>query len=145
MAEVAANCPNSKIVIVGYSEGADVVGHAAANIGAGRGAIPQERLGAVISIGSPSRSMNSHVVGTSGPGEGFFAPLDYGTVAGQVYELCDKFDTVCNGMYTAPVALQTLVNELAGRRFFTPDGFQQAAAGIQAQLGTPEGAQIPSQ
>ena len=84
----ATRCPATKILLVGYSQGADVAGDVAAEIGSGRGPIPKDRLAGTVLIADPQRGtpMES-VVGPNPPGTGILGPRT--GFATDVATICD--------------------------------------------------------
>lgn len=140
MADLAATCPTSTVGLVGYSSGADIAAHIAGKIGRGEGVIPAERLGAVIAMANPSRStVGTVMAGTAGPGEGFLPPMNYGSVAGNVFELCDTPDTSCNMSNIAPGMRRAVVDPVVDNAFLTPGGAAAAASGLSSGLTSPAG------
>lgn len=97
-------CPQAKIHLYGYSEGADVGAHVVQMISHDNGPIPKESLGSAVFQGNPVRQTNgTHAAGSAQvPGEGLFNPVDYGDQSDKVMEVCNKHDVVCNTSYVAP-------------------------------------------
>lgn len=96
-------CPNSRIHLYGYSEGADVGAHIVQSISRNAGPIPKDTLGAAVFQGNPVRNTNgTHSAGSAPHGTGLFAPVDYGDQADKVMEVCNKDDVVCNTSNVAP-------------------------------------------
>lgn len=142
MQSAAARCPNAKISLVGYSEGADVIAHITQKIGANRGAIPADRLGGVVPVGNPSRSLKANQAGNARPGEGFFPPADYGTVSRKVLEICDDADSACNTSNTNPGARDILVKNIVPHAYTTPQGFKDTVQALHPALTSKKGRKV---
>ncbi|MBU3063099.1 PE-PPE domain-containing protein [Nocardia sp. NEAU-G5] len=121
-ADVAAQCPTSRIAVVGYSQGAGAATDFARREGAGTGPVPSDRIAGIAAIsdwtrppgpnavpGRPGQQSPDPVPGTSGtstksvrlapvPADGGIAsnPQDFGTVNGRVVEICADGDLACN-------------------------------------------------
>lgn len=113
MTQVSGHCPLTGFVLMGFSQGATIVGNVAAQIGAGKGPIAQER---VLGVGLISDSRRVQGEGTPiGPdpaGEGVevtFAGISgfgvdlqgkrdggFGTVNDRVVTICGSNDPICN-------------------------------------------------
>lgn len=81
----AANCPNTKLILGGYSQGAAVVAYAGAEIPA---AI-QDRVAGVVLFGKPSAALLSRY----GAPAANIAPA----YAGKSLDLCAPADNICDG------------------------------------------------
>lgn len=57
--QVTDRCPNTKLAIAGYSQGAHVASQFAQEVGAGKGTVPAERIAAVALFGDPNRNANA--------------------------------------------------------------------------------------
>lgn len=95
--DVARRCPDTTIMLVGYSQGGDVVSdvvHRAAN---GTIALPAERIAGAIMLGSPRRDPQApNLLDT--PGHGVLGPRPTRELAvydGRVYEVCAPGDPIC--------------------------------------------------
>ncbi|MFC5139465.1 cutinase family protein [Actinomycetospora rhizophila] len=95
--DVAARCPDTTIMLIGYSQGGDVVSdvvHRAAN---GTIGLPAERIAGAIMLGSPRRDPQApNLVDT--PGRGVLGPRPTRELAvydGRVYEVCAPGDPIC--------------------------------------------------
>lgn len=96
-------CPNARIHLYGYSEGADVGAHIVQSISQNAGPIPKDTLGAAVLQGNPVRNTNgTHSAGSAPHGTGLFDPVDYGDQADKVMEVCNEDDVVCNTSNIAP-------------------------------------------
>lgn len=99
MKQIAASCPGTKIVSLGYSQGADVNGDVAAAIGAGKGAIPADGYVAGGNLADPQQGTKGAVnLGVNQPGtQGLLGPrkAGYGAVSGRMATVCLKGDMYC--------------------------------------------------
>lgn len=125
----AANCPNTKIVLGGYSQGAALAGFVTSSAvpetvpAAFRSYIPQplppdvaDHVAAVVLFGEPSdqfMSENGSPAVTIGP-----------LYAGKTLNLCAEGDTICNG---TPGGGPTLAHALYGVNGMTAEGAAFAA------------------
>ncbi|MGV9661990.1 cutinase family protein [Nocardia niigatensis] len=57
--QITDRCPNTKLAIAGYSQGAHVASQFAQEVGAGKGTVPAERIAAVALFGDPNRNANA--------------------------------------------------------------------------------------
>ncbi|GAA4911908.1 cutinase family protein [Actinomycetospora succinea] len=95
--DVATRCPATTIMLVGYSQGGDVVSdvvHRAAN---GTIGLPADRIAGAVMLGSPRRDPRGpNLVDT--PGRGVLGPRPTRELAvydGRVYEVCAPGDPIC--------------------------------------------------
>ena len=87
MATAMEQCPNSKFVIGGYSQGAQVANDVAVNIGAGSGPVPAASVLAAVMLANPKLgTAGSQVVGPKLDGQGIAGPAaeGYGALSGRV-------------------------------------------------------------
>ncbi|QIS08010.1 cutinase family protein [Nocardia arthritidis] len=99
MAENMLNrCGNTRLALVGYSQGADAAGDLAAEIGTGVSPIRPERLAAVGLISDPRRSPSDTQIGPFAPGAGAGGarPGGFGWVSDRVRTICDPQDLYCS-------------------------------------------------
>lgn len=94
----AAECPDARISLYGYSLGADAAAHIAAEIGQGRGPISADRFGSGVFQANPYRGKSTVQGGTATPGTGVLGDLSdsYGTVADRIMDVCDRGDFTCD-------------------------------------------------
>ncbi|GAA4684979.1 hypothetical protein GCM10023197_46100 [Gordonia humi] len=94
---VMKRCPDSKIVLGGFSQGADVAGDLAWEIGHGKGPVPASSIAAVGLIADPKRG-DSAVVGPAVDGQGITGgrPGGYGALSSKMFWLCGEDDKYCN-------------------------------------------------
>lgn len=91
-------CPTTKVVLLGYSQGAQVAGDLAARIGHGQGPIPASRVLAVGLVADPHRTSTTPQLGHQAGGEGVEGPRpqDFGELTGRVRTLCAQGDLYCS-------------------------------------------------
>lgn len=103
MTGIARSCPGTTFVGVGYSQGADVNGDVAAQIGAGRGPVPAGRFIAGGNVSDPQQGTRGAVnLGRRQPGtQGLLGPRGggYRAVAGRMATVCLKGDMYCATPY----------------------------------------------
>ncbi|WP_278260865.1 cutinase family protein [Nocardia sp. AG03] len=92
-----AACADTKVALVGYSQGADAAGDLAAEIGIGIGPIRPERVAAVGLISDPRRSPTDVQVGphAQGAGAGGARPGGFGWISDRVRTICAVDDLYC--------------------------------------------------
>ncbi|MDG3010521.1 cutinase family protein [Rhodococcus sp. D2-41] len=95
--DLAIRCPAARFGIIGYSQGADVAGDLAAEIGTGAGVIPPQRVSAVGLISDPRRSPLDPLVGPPVGGGGAIGPRveGFGWVSPVVRTFCSTGDLYC--------------------------------------------------
>ncbi len=98
IAAVAARCGDTRIALVGYSQGADAAGDLAAEIGSGLGVVRPDRVAAVALISDPRRGPGDQLVGPAvgGQGAGGPRPGGFGYVASAVRTFCAPGDLYCS-------------------------------------------------
>ncbi|WP_431969567.1 cutinase family protein [Nocardia sp. bgisy134] len=120
---VAADCPDTALAVVGYSQGAQVVSEFARAVGAGEGPVTPERVAGIALYSDPDRAPGSPVIpgrpgqlspdpapGTSGaavsgvaittaPASGggiaTSSGVEYGALTGRVTDVCVEGDLSC--------------------------------------------------
>ncbi|WP_336084668.1 cutinase family protein [Nocardia sp. SSK8] len=92
-----ASCGDTRIALVGYSQGADAAGDLAAEIGTGIGTIRPEQVAAVGLISDPRRSPTDVQVGphAQGAGAGGARPGGFGWISDRVRTICAVDDLYC--------------------------------------------------
>ncbi|WP_067902666.1 cutinase family protein [Nocardia vaccinii] len=111
---LAGLCTSTRVVLAGYSQGADVAGDVATKIGHDQGPLPASRVVAVALISDPRRNTSTPQLGHTEPGEGIAGPRgeDFGALAGRVRTVCASGDLYCG---TSPQAAPALA--AVGRAF----------------------------
>ncbi|GAB2709528.1 cutinase family protein [Nocardia thraciensis] len=103
---LAGLCSSTRVVLAGYSHGADIAGHLATAIGNNRGPLPASRTVAVALLSDPRRAAGTPQLGPPSPGEGIAGPRgeDFGALADRVRTLCTTSDLTCaTSSHAAPV------------------------------------------
>ncbi|MFE3542097.1 cutinase family protein [Nocardia sp. NPDC059177] len=92
-----AACGNTRIALVGYSQGADAAGDLAAEIGTGISTISPDKIAAVGLISDPRRSPTDIQVGphAQGAGAGGARPGGFGWISDRVRTICAVDDLYC--------------------------------------------------
>ncbi|TDQ58615.1 cutinase [Actinomycetospora succinea] len=106
-----AGCPGSRVMLFGYSQGAQVAGDAAARIGAGQEAgVPADRVLAVGLFGDPARDPDVRTVPDGVTGRGVLPVRQggFGSLASRTIQVCAPDDPVCA---TAPGATPPALEE----------------------------------
>lgn len=97
LTEIAAKCSDTKFTITGYSQGADIAGDLASEIGNGSGPIKAEQVLAVGLLADPgSGTKGEAIVGLKPSGKGIAdpRPQGMGKLSGRVASICDPKDLV---------------------------------------------------
>ncbi|MFE5790545.1 cutinase family protein [Rhodococcus erythropolis] len=99
LSEIAAKCFATKFTITGYSQGADIAGDLASDIGNGSGPIKAEQVLAVGLLADPGSGTDGEtVVGPPPSGKGIAdpRPQGMGKLSGRVASICDPKDLYCS-------------------------------------------------
>lgn len=102
LARTAAACPETRFVLAGYSQGANVIGDALAGRGRAAPAIPAElasRVSAVLLFGDPTFTAGEPFNVTDGTRSGLFARGSglLAVVADRTQSFCNRNDRFCQG------------------------------------------------
>ncbi|MFB9779667.1 cutinase family protein [Rhodococcus baikonurensis] len=117
---VAANCPQTKFIFSGYSQGADATGDIASAVGNGKAPISADKVLAVGLLADPGRGTEGEsVVGPSVAGTGIAdpRPQGMGTLRGRVATICAPQDLYCSidkGRNSILGALGTVLSKSPG-------------------------------
>ncbi|WP_280433447.1 cutinase family protein [Nocardia brasiliensis] len=121
-------CASTRVVLAGYSQGADVVGDTAAAIGQGRGPIDPLRVLGVGLISDPRRDPATPQLGQPATGQGIAGPrVDFGALAARVQTVCATGDLYCSTDPDAAPALSAI-----GRAFTSSNAVPDAAGSVSA-------------
>ena len=99
ISEIATKCSGTKFTITGYSQGADIAGDLASEIGNGSGPIKAEQVLAVGLLADPGSGTNGEaVIGPKPSGKGIAdpRPQGMGKLSGRVASICDPKDLYCS-------------------------------------------------
>ncbi|MGV9832918.1 cutinase family protein [Nocardia niigatensis] len=90
-------CSDTRVVLAGYSQGADVAGDVASAIGTGSSTITASRVAAVALIADPRRDSATPQLGTSTDGQGVSGPRTqgFGSLTDRVRTVCASGDLYC--------------------------------------------------
>ncbi|MEV5832830.1 cutinase family protein [Nocardia sp. NPDC052112] len=91
-------CSDTRVVLAGYGQGAEVTGDLATTIGNGKGPIPASRVVAVALVSDPRRDRVTTQLGTPVSGQGVTGPRpqSFGELTDQVRTLCFEGDSYCS-------------------------------------------------
>ncbi|MEV6363160.1 cutinase family protein [Nocardia asteroides] len=97
-AAVKALCSDTRVVVAGYAQGAEVAGDLATTIGNSRGPIPASRVVAVALVSDPRRDPATPQLGTPVSGQGVTGPRSqgFGDLTDRVRTLCLEGDSYCS-------------------------------------------------
>ncbi|OZD13022.1 cutinase family protein [Rhodococcus sp. 06-156-3C] len=126
-------CATAKFLLAGYSQGADIAGDIAADIGNGRGVIPAARVLGVGLVADPHQgTAGGTLVGpkVDGQGIGGVRPEGFGSLAPLVRQLCAPTDLYCSTNAGTDGLIVGLGKVLAN----PTDSEQAATAGPSASL-----------
>ncbi|WP_459963790.1 cutinase family protein [Nocardia sp. IFM 10818] len=98
---LAGQCPDTKVALIGYSQGADVAGDVACEIGSGAGAIAATAVVGVGLVSDPRRGTTGETrIGPGNDNEGIMGPrtdcgAGFGALTGRVASICIDGDLYC--------------------------------------------------
>lgn len=128
IAEIATKCSDTKFTITGYSQGADIAGDLASEIGNGSGPIKAEQVLAVGLLADPGSGTNGEaVIGPKPSGKGIAdpRPQGMGKLSGRVASICDPKDLYCSIQKGSSPLLGSLGSVLT----------KAPSAGVDGQVG----------
>ncbi|MEG8179378.1 cutinase family protein [Nocardia terpenica] len=109
-------CASTRVVLAGYSQGADVVGDTTAAIGRQQGPIDPSRVVGVGLIADPRRDPATPQLGTPTTGQGIAGPReDFGTLASRVRTVCATGDLYCSTSPQAAPAMSAIGRAFTGK------------------------------
>ncbi|MBT2263537.1 cutinase family protein [Rhodococcus erythropolis] len=135
LSETAAKCSNTKFTITGYSQGADIAGDLASDIGNGSGPITAEQVLAVGLLSDPgSGTEGETVIGPHPSGKGIAdpRPQGMGKLSGRVASICDPKDLYCSIQKGSSPLLGSLGSVLSK----APSGGGDGEVGDNSRLAT---------
>lgn len=97
-AAISGLCSNTRVVVAGYGQGAEVTGDLATSIGNNKGPIPASRIAAVALVSDPRRDPTTTQLGTPVSGQGVTCPRSqgFGELTERVRTLCLEGDSYCS-------------------------------------------------
>ena len=95
---VGSLCPTSRVILLGYSDGAQTAGDLATRIGHGHGPVPASRVLAVVLVGDPRRDSSTPQLGAPTDGQGVEGSRthDFGALNDRVRTVCAAGDRYCS-------------------------------------------------
>ncbi|MGF6886311.1 hypothetical protein ABIA39_000278 [Nocardia sp. GAS34] len=129
-------CPSTRIVVVGYSQGAQVAGDIATLIGHGQGPVPASRVLAVGLVADPHRAASTPTLGTPAAGEGIEGPRiqDFGALADRVRSVCAAGDLYCSVSPQTDPVLTNLGHAITSTPTTTPATQASTGSGSDSVL-----------
>ncbi|MEV4204366.1 cutinase family protein [Nocardia salmonicida] len=114
-AAVSGLCSDTRVVLAGYGQGAEVTGDLAASIGNGKGPIPASRVVAVALVSDPRRDPTTAHLGTPVTGQGVTGPRaqSFGELTERVRTLCLEGDSYCSTTTESSPVLAAVSRALA--------------------------------
>ncbi|MFF0531148.1 cutinase family protein [Nocardia amikacinitolerans] len=97
-AAVSGLCSDTRVVLAGYGQGAEVTGDLATSLGNNEGPIPASRVVAVALVADPRRDPATAQLGTPVSGQGVTGPRaqGFGELSDRVRALCLEGDSYCS-------------------------------------------------
>ncbi|WP_280255704.1 cutinase family protein [Nocardia wallacei] len=113
---LAGLCSSTRVVLAGYSQGADIAGDVTTAIGNNRGPLPASRVVAVALLSDPRRDPATPQLGPAQSGEGIAGPRGegFGALADRVRTVCTAGDLYCATTPQASPALTALGRAVTG-------------------------------
>ena len=114
-AAVSGLCSDTRVVLAGYGQGAEVTGDLAASIGNNKGPIPASRVVAVALVSDPRRDPTTTQVGTPVTGRGVTGSRSqsFGELTERVRTLCLEGDSYCSTTAESSPVLAAVSRALA--------------------------------
>ncbi|MGV9613233.1 cutinase family protein [Nocardia xishanensis] len=114
-AAVSALCSDTRVVLAGYAQGAEVAGDLATTIGNKQGPIPASRIVAVALVSDPRRDPSTPQLGTPASGQGVTGPRsqNFAELTDRVRTLCAEDDSYCSTTPEASPVLAAVSRALA--------------------------------
>ncbi len=128
---LAGLCPSTRVVLAGYSQGADVVGDVLAGIGQKRGPIPEAQVIAAGLLSDPNRDPSTPQLGAPVAGQGIAGPReDFGSLTDRVRTVCAAGDLYCATSPETSPALTTLGRAFTGNPSLLDDPTAASSTGM---------------
>ncbi|WP_280457296.1 cutinase family protein [Nocardia carnea] len=128
---LAGLCPTTRVVLAGYSQGADIVGDVLAGIGHGRGPIPDSRVLAAGLLSDPNRDPSTPQLGQPVDGQGIAGPReDFGSLADRIRTVCAAGDLYCATSPETSPALAAVGRAFTGNTALLDDPAAASSSGV---------------
>ncbi len=115
-------CDSTQVVMAGYSQGADVAGDLASQIGNGKGPIPASRVLGVGLLSDPNRDPSTPQLGQAVSGQGIAGTRDsFAELEGRVVTSCASGDIYCSTSPEASPALSAVGRAFTGESTLDTD------------------------
>ncbi len=114
-ATVSGLCSDTRVVLAGYGQGAEVTGDLATSIGNNKGPIPASRIVAVALVSDPRRDPSTAQLGTPVTGQGVTGvrSQSFGELTERVRTLCLDGDSYCSTTAESSPVLAAVSRALA--------------------------------
>lgn len=131
-------CSETRVVLVGYSQGADVAGDVASAIGTGSGTIAASRVAAVALIADPRRDSATPQLGASIDGQGVSGPRTqgFGALSERVRTVCASGDLYCATSEQSSPAWSALGRAFTGEGTDTSTAVSTTSSGGEIDAAT---------
>lgn len=109
-------CPVTRVIVLGYSDGAQIAGDLATRIGHAQGPVPASRILAVGLLGDPRRGSSTPQLGEPAGGQGVEGPRaqDFGELHDRVRTVCARGDLYCSASPDTDLVLTALGRAISG-------------------------------
>ena len=137
LTEIAAKCSETKFTITGYSQGADIAGDLASEIGNSSGPVKAEQILAVGLLADPGAGTKGEaVIGPQPSGKGIAdpRPQGMGKLSGRVASICDPKDLYCSIQKGSSPLLGSLGSLLTKAPSAGSDGNLRLAAALASDF-----------
>ncbi|NKY26247.1 cutinase family protein [Nocardia gamkensis] len=140
-AAVSELCSDTRAVLAGYGQGAEVTGDLATTIGNNKGLIPASRVVAVALVSDPRRDPATTQLGTPVSGQGVTGPRSqsFGELTDRVRTLCAKGDSYCS-----TTAQESPVLAAVGRALGTTTSIPATSTPAPTRTSTTTSATVPT-
>lgn len=115
-------CAATRVIVLGYSDGAQIAGDLATRIGHGQGPVPASRVLAVGLLGDPRRGSSTPQLGEPAGGQGVEGPRaqDFGELNDRVRTVCARDDLYCSTSPDTDPVRTALGHAVSGTDTTTP-------------------------
>ncbi|MFI6309749.1 cutinase family protein [Nocardia fusca] len=128
---LAELCPTTRVVLAGYSQGADIAGDTLAEVGHGRGPIPDSQILGAGLLSDPNRDPSTPQLGQSVDGQGIAGPReDFGSLGDRVRTVCAVGDLYCATSPETSPALAAVGRAFTGNTALLDDPTVASSSGV---------------